>query len=155
MVFPLPLSCTSVTGAQQTRFTTAAVRKNAHGSAEFSTNSLLRLARPALSARGRSARAALPEQSQLELDHRPAPKPRALDRGAAAQNAAGSARGVDPELVYIDVWAPGDDPLPNEVAAQLPYGHDTRLLRCLFFHRAAPPEELDPAPRPEDVTAAD
>ncbi len=55
------------------------------------------------------------------------------------------ARGVDPELVYIDVWAPGDEPLPNDVVAQLPYGTDTRLLRCLAFHRGAPIEDLDPS----------
>jgi primary-amine oxidase len=59
--------------------------------------------------------------------------------------AALRARGVDPDLAYVDVWAPGDEPLPDDIAAQLPYGHDTRLLRCLAFDRGAPIEDLDPA----------
>lgn len=49
--------------------------------------------------------------------------------------AAMRARGVEPEDVYIDVWAPGD---PED-------GDETRLLRALSFFRGAPVEDFDPA----------
>ena len=48
------------------------------------------------------------------------------------------ARGVNPDLAFLDIWAPGDAPLPDEVAAKLPYGQNTRLLRYLSFDRGAP-----------------
>jgi primary-amine oxidase len=63
--------------------------------------------------------------------------------------AAVRARGVDPDLAYVDIWAPGDEPLPEAVAASLPHGQNTRLLRCLAFARAAPLEAQDPA-RPQN-----
>ncbi|MEY4515269.1 MAG: hypothetical protein RLZZ450_7391, partial [Pseudomonadota bacterium] len=63
--------------------------------------------------------------------------------------AAVRARGVDPNLAYVDIWAPGDEPLPDAVAASLPHGQNTRLLRCLAFARAAPLEAQDPA-RPQN-----
>jgi Cu2+-containing amine oxidase len=43
------------------------------------------------------------------------------------------ARGVNPDLAYLDYWAPGDAPIPDEVAALLPHGQNTRLLRYLTF----------------------
>lgn len=52
-------------------------------------------------------------------------------------------RGVDPEDVYVDVWAPGDQELPANVLAALPHGSRTRLLRALAFLRGAPLEEFD------------
>jgi primary-amine oxidase len=53
-------------------------------------------------------------------------------------------RGVDPDKVYVDIWAPGDEPLPDDVAAALPYGQNTRILRCLSFNRGASPDDYDP-----------
>ena len=55
-----------------------------------------------------------------------------------------AARGVDPDLAYIDVWAAGDLALPDDVVAGMPFGKNTRFMRCLTFDRGAPPEELDP-----------
>jgi len=52
-------------------------------------------------------------------------------------------RGVDPDLVYVDVWAPGDLPLPASVVASLPHGRNTRLLRALSFLRGASVDEFD------------
>jgi primary-amine oxidase len=54
------------------------------------------------------------------------------------------ARGVDPAHAYIDGWAAGDTPLPDDVAATLPHGHDTRLMRCLTFDRGAALATFDP-----------
>ena len=54
------------------------------------------------------------------------------------------ARGVNPDLAFLDIWAPGDAPLPDEVAANLPYGQNTRLLRYLSFDRGAPLDAFDP-----------
>ena len=54
------------------------------------------------------------------------------------------ARGVDPSLAYLDVWAPGDAPLPDEVTAQLPHGQNTRLFRYLTFYRGADLAAFDP-----------
>jgi primary-amine oxidase len=54
-------------------------------------------------------------------------------------------RGVDPDKVYVDIWAPGDEPLPDDVAATLPNGQNTRILRCLSFHRGASPDDYDPS----------
>ncbi|HYO75712.1 MAG TPA: hypothetical protein VE010_04555 [Thermoanaerobaculia bacterium] len=54
------------------------------------------------------------------------------------------ARGVDPEDVYVDVWAPGDLELPRSVVATLPHGSRTRLLRALAFVRGASIDEYDP-----------
>ena len=53
------------------------------------------------------------------------------------------ARGVDPDLVYVDVWAPGDLPLPSNVVASLPHRRNTRLLRALSFFREASLDEFD------------
>lgn len=52
------------------------------------------------------------------------------------------ARGVNPDDVYVDIWAPGDLELPANVAAS--HGSNTRLLRALAFLRAAPLENFDP-----------
>ncbi|MET0287091.1 MAG: hypothetical protein ABW352_21585 [Polyangiales bacterium] len=41
------------------------------------------------------------------------------------------ARGLDPEQVYIDLWAPGHFELPADV--QLSHGEHTRLMRALTF----------------------
>jgi primary-amine oxidase len=58
--------------------------------------------------------------------------------------AAMQARGLDPDDVYVDVWAPGDQELPGAVMATLPHGGQTRFLRALAFLRGAPVEEYDP-----------
>lgn len=58
--------------------------------------------------------------------------------------AAMRARGVDPDNVYIDVWAPGDQELPANAAAALSHGPATRVLRALAFHRGAPLDAFDP-----------
>ncbi len=67
-----------------------------------------------------------------------------LVRAYAPWQQALRTRGVNAEYAYIDVWAPGDIPLPDEVAAALPFGHETRLLRCLTFDRGAPAAAQDP-----------
>lgn len=59
--------------------------------------------------------------------------------------AAMEARGVNPEDVYVDVWAPGDQELPAVVRASLPFGANTRLLRALAFLRGGSAEDYDPA----------
>ncbi|HEX5656133.1 MAG TPA: hypothetical protein VFX59_03015 [Polyangiales bacterium] len=43
------------------------------------------------------------------------------------------ARGVDPEKVYLDLWAPGHFELPPDV--QLSHGPHTRLMRAITFYR--------------------
>jgi primary-amine oxidase len=53
-------------------------------------------------------------------------------------------RGVDPDDVYVDVWAPGDQELPASIVAELPFGAGTRLLRALAFVRGAPLDAFDP-----------
>lgn len=53
-------------------------------------------------------------------------------------------RGVDPDAVYVDVWAPGDQELPASVVASLPHGSATRLLRALAFVRGASVDDYDP-----------
>jgi primary-amine oxidase len=55
------------------------------------------------------------------------------------------ARGLSPELVYLDVWAAGDEPVPADVAGELSHGADTRLLRCLSFDRGGLIDDFDPA----------
>jgi primary-amine oxidase len=53
-------------------------------------------------------------------------------------------RGLDPDLVYVDVWAPGEiDVEPRKP----PRKRDprARLVRALSFHRGAPIEAFDPA----------
>jgi primary-amine oxidase len=57
----------------------------------------------------------------------------------APWKAAMRARGVDPNLVYVDVWAPGDVELPAGVA--LSHGPKTRLLQALAFLRGGNPED--------------
>ena len=52
-------------------------------------------------------------------------------------------RNVDPDRVYLDVWAPGDVPLPDELAAQRPYGQNTRLFRYLSFDRGTELKEFN------------
>jgi primary-amine oxidase len=47
-------------------------------------------------------------------------------------------RGLDPALAYVDTWAAGDQPLPAAIAAALPFGQHTRIVRCLSFLRGAP-----------------
>jgi primary-amine oxidase len=54
------------------------------------------------------------------------------------------ARGVDPELAYVDAWSAGDEPIPPQLAATLPFGESTRMMRCLTFDRGARIEEFDP-----------
>jgi primary-amine oxidase len=63
----------------------------------------------------------------------------------APWKAAMRKRGLDPDNVYVDVWAPGDLPMPAEVAAALPDGQKTRILRAIAFDRAAPLEPFDPS----------
>lgn len=58
--------------------------------------------------------------------------------------AAVRARGIDPEDVYVDVWAPGDQELPASVVASMPFGANTRLLRALAFLRGGPVDDYDP-----------
>lgn len=53
-------------------------------------------------------------------------------------------RGVDPDDVYVDVWAPGDLPLPASIIASLPHRGNTRLLRALSFLRGASVDDYDP-----------
>ncbi|HEY0156154.1 MAG TPA: hypothetical protein VGF28_02565 [Thermoanaerobaculia bacterium] len=67
-----------------------------------------------------------------------------LVRAYEPWRAAMEARGIDPDDVYIDVWAPGDLELPPSVVATLPHGSRTRLLRALAFLRGAPLEAFDP-----------
>ena len=55
--------------------------------------------------------------------------------------AAMRARGVEPDDVYVDVWAPGDQQLPPSVLASLPHGSRTRLVRALAFLRGAPVDD--------------
>jgi primary-amine oxidase len=66
---------------------------------------------------------------------------RAYEPWAAAMRT----RGVEPDDVYIDVWAPGDQPLPPAIVATLPHGSNTRLLRALSFFRGASVDEYDAA----------
>jgi len=54
------------------------------------------------------------------------------------------ARGLNPDYVYVDVWAPGDAELPEDIAAKLPNGQRTRLVRCLLFYRGAKVEDENP-----------
>lgn len=54
-------------------------------------------------------------------------------------------RGLDPDRVYVDTWAPGDLEIPDEVAATLPDGQKTRILRAIAFDRGAALESFDPA----------
>lgn len=58
-----------------------------------------------------------------------------LVRAYAPWQAAMRARGVAPEHAYVEVWAAGAPPLPDDVARSLPDGQATRLLRCLSFQR--------------------
>jgi primary-amine oxidase len=53
-------------------------------------------------------------------------------------------RGLNPDLVYVDVWAPGDEPLPANLSAAIPFGKNTRMVRCLAFYRGAPLEAMKP-----------
>lgn len=52
-------------------------------------------------------------------------------------------RGVDPALVYVDVWAPGDVQLPAATEAALPFGKQTRLLQALAFWRNGNPDRMN------------
>ena len=61
----------------------------------------------------------------------------ALVRAYEPWQRAVRARGVDPAHTYIDGWAVGETPLPDDVAARLPHGQNTRLMRCLSFDRGA------------------
>jgi primary-amine oxidase len=67
-----------------------------------------------------------------------------LVRAYEPWQAAMRARGLEPDDVYVDVWAPGDQELPAAVRATLPHGEQTRLLRALSFLRGAPVEAYDP-----------
>ena len=82
------------------------------------------------------AQPALTESENVEAD--------AIIRAYKPWQDAMRARGVSPDLAYLDIWAPGDTPLPDEVAAQLPYGQNTRLLRYLVFDRRAKLDAFDP-----------
>lgn len=64
---------------------------------------------------------------------------RAFEPWAAAMRA----RGVEPDDVYLDVWAPGDQELPASITASLPFGSRTRLLRALSFLRGASLDDFD------------
>jgi primary-amine oxidase len=61
-----------------------------------------------------------------------------LVRDYAPWQSALRARGLDPALGYVDTWAAGDEPLPAALAAKLPFGQNTRFVRCLTFQRGAP-----------------
>ncbi|HEX7155109.1 MAG TPA: tyramine oxidase [Thermoanaerobaculia bacterium] len=61
----------------------------------------------------------------------------------APWQAAMRKRGVDPDDVYVDVWAPGDQELPASVVASLTHGSRTRLLRALSFLRGASVDDYD------------
>lgn len=67
-----------------------------------------------------------------------------LVRGYEPWLEAMRARGVAPDDVYVDVWAPGDLELPASVVAALPHGSRTRLLRALAFLRGGPADAYDP-----------
>jgi primary-amine oxidase len=67
-----------------------------------------------------------------------------LVRAHEPWRAAMQARGLDPDDVYVDVWAPGDRELPGSVVANMPHGSRTRLLRALAFLRGGPVEAYDP-----------
>lgn len=65
----------------------------------------------------------------------------ALVRAHAPWREAMRQRGIDPALVYLDIWAAGVlDPAEVPRTGPLP-----RLMRAIAFHRAAPVEEFDPA----------
>ena len=66
-------------------------------------------------------------------------------RAYAPWQAAMRARGIDPDDVYVDVWAPGDQELPVAVRMSLPFGPNTRLLRALAFLRGGSVDDYDPA----------
>lgn len=60
--------------------------------------------------------------------------------------AAMMARGLDPDLCYLDVWAPGDVP----GAGALTYGPKTRLLRVIAYYRGARKVTSNPPQNPYD-----
>jgi primary-amine oxidase len=60
-------------------------------------------------------------------------------------------RGLDPDLVYVDVWAPGEIDLARRRLPETPETA-TRLVRTLSFNRGARIEEFDPA-RPQNPYA--
>ena len=62
-----------------------------------------------------------------------------LVRGYEPWAAAMRARGLDPDDVYVDVWAPGD----QEVPVALSHGERTRLLRALSFLRGGSADDYD------------
>lgn len=53
-------------------------------------------------------------------------------------------RGLNPDFAYVDVWAAGDQPVPDEAAGDLSNGEGTRLLRAITFDRGAALDDLDP-----------
>ena len=56
------------------------------------------------------------------------------------------ARGLDPDLCYLDVWAPGDVP----GAGTLSHGSDTRILRVIAYYRGAKKPRTSPPHNPYD-----
>lgn len=86
----------------------------------------------------------IPEGAQPALIDSENKEAEAIIRDYKPWQDAMRARGVNPDLAYLDYWAPGDAPLPDEVAALLPHGQNTRLLRYLTFDRGAKLDAFDP-----------
>jgi primary-amine oxidase len=79
----------------------------------------------------------LPKGTQPALSSSEYTAAGALVRAYAPWQAALRARGLDPALAYVDLWAPGHGSVPPEAAAALSQGAQTRLLRALTFQRGA------------------
>ena len=97
----------------------------------------------------------LPTRRVIKLDLQPAGTQPALSateyteadeivRTDPGFKAAMQSRGLNPDLVYVDVWAPGDEPLPASLSAAIPFGQNTRMVRCLAFYRGAPIKAFKP-----------
>jgi primary-amine oxidase len=89
--------------------------------------------------------ALLPAGTQLSVAPEEYGAAEEIVRGYLPWQMAMEARGLDPNLVYIDVWAAGDEPVPEAAAGALSDGENTRLLRCLSFDRGALVDDFDPA----------
>jgi len=64
----------------------------------------------------------------------------------AAWQAAIRARGIDPDLCYVDVWAPGDLP----ASGVLSHGANTRVLRAISYYRGFKKINNNPPQNPYD-----
>ena len=65
-----------------------------------------------------------------------------LVTGDAEWQAAITKRGIDPEEVYLDIWAGGDVPVTTDREGK-PVPPGTRLMRVLSFYRGAKPNPYD------------